>query len=569
MPDVTVVGTPTSSGNSTNSTSRATAIPSGTQAGDYSVCVLDRWFGSNTNPAVTLSGFTVIDFGSSSDNAAKITAFYKKLTAPEAPGNYTASWTGSAFAVLRCIVLRNVIGTGDPLVAAMQKVSGSFGAVTSMVFSANAGDALIWAMYNDSAATHTAPTTFTKDIDVDCSALAHKIATTTGTQTASGGSASVSSPAAAIFFGFKRQPDSSNDATLTGTLPSPTGSIPASGRSNAALAGSLPGPSAAFAAQAVDAGTLAGSLLSPVVALAGALVNDGTLAGALPGLAAAFAGAAEAAGTLAGAVTTPTGALVAEATGSGLLAAGLPMPLATWAATGVAAGDLVGVVAPVVGSFTAVVDTEDTLLVGVLSLPTVALMGTVSAPAVVSGVLPTAVGGVFAVVIGEGVIAGVLPGPSADFTGLVQVPGAGTINVILPAMISITGMVGRVNELEKQRRFTRNFIAANPTEVVLIPSGEVRTPSGGVIMQDSVPRHVQRVRLIPMSHTERPQESVSPGGVQRKYDMTILGEWDAVIRENDYWFVGEQKYVVEALVSDNEYEVKGLVMSYGRSPRHG
>lgn len=122
-------------------------------------------------------------------------------------------------------------------------------------------------------------------------------------------------------------------------------------------------------------------------------------------------------------------------------------------------------------------------------------------------------------------------------------------------------------ELAIQRTTTAAFIAADPYGVVLVGRVAGKLPSGGVGYVETV-RDAQVMRLIPMSHTERPVQgfsaSVSGGGVQRKYDFTLLGEWDAIIGKDDYWIdVDGQKWVVDSLLPYNGYQQKALIMSYG------
>lgn len=126
-----------------------------------------------------------------------------------------------------------------------------------------------------------------------------------------------------------------------------------------------------------------------------------------------------------------------------------------------------------------------------------------------------------------------------------------------------------MRERDQQRRATRNFIMASPMDIILIPNAEVRTASGAVEMAKGVARPVQTFRLIPMSHTERPVASFgtgegASGDVQRKYDLTLLAEWSAVMEKNDYWIdEAGVRYVIEAIIPLNGYERKGLVMAYG------
>jgi hypothetical protein len=125
-------------------------------------------------------------------------------------------------------------------------------------------------------------------------------------------------------------------------------------------------------------------------------------------------------------------------------------------------------------------------------------------------------------------------------------------------------------ETRVNRKNTHWFIMSDPTQIVLTPHAEVRTASGAVSWQAQTDRTIQTFRLIPMGSTQRPESSGDNQGVQRKYDFTLLGEWDSFMAENDRWTdeMG-QEWVVDSLLSFNGYERKGMVMSYGRVPRHG
>ena len=166
-------------------------------------------------------------------------------------------------------------------------------------------------------------------------------------------------------------------------------------------------------------------------------------------------------------------------------------------------------------------------------------------------------------------LAGSMPRATASFTVSEQASVTATLNAVLSKVRGGTGITASM-ELRMQRKNTLAFIEASPVDIALTPQAEQRTPSGAVALVDGSLRPVQRFRLIPMSHTERPVNATSgaagtAGGVQRKYDMTLLGTWDSEIQENDYWYDGNgQKYVVDAVIPYNGYERKGLVMSYGR-----
>jgi hypothetical protein len=146
----------------------------------------------------------------------------------------------------------------------------------------------------------------------------------------------------------------------------------------------------------------------------------------------------------------------------------------------------------------------------------------------------------------------------------VILPGPGYNPHPSPQTVDVT------QEIIMQRELTHWYIMQDPSDISLIPKVEVKLPSGGVQLIDETPRAVQTFKLIPMSHTERPDHGFSAtfAGVQRKYDFTLLGEWDAIIGKNDYWTdVDGQKWVVDSLLPYNGYQQKAMIMSYGEQAK--
>lgn len=175
--------------------SRAPAVPAGAAAGDVVIVFVERWGG---NPAITApSGFA--DWGTtytSGDAASNIHVFWKRLTGADT-GSYTFSWTGTLWSHAQAICMTGVIASGTPIEAAngWAGTAGTYGS-TSVTTATIPG--LIWKTYNDSSGTHTPPTGFTEVQDNDCGSLAYRIGTATGSQTASGGTVTSSSPATAV-----------------------------------------------------------------------------------------------------------------------------------------------------------------------------------------------------------------------------------------------------------------------------------------------------------------------------------------------------------------------------------
>lgn len=132
-------------------------------------------------------------------------------------------------------------------------------------------------------------------------------------------------------------------------------------------------------------------------------------------------------------------------------------------------------------------------------------------------------------------------------------------------------MTAPAPELAVQRDLTHAFIVANPTTITLTSHTEVKLPSGGFKAGPGIPRIPQVFKLIQMNHTERPKQAITAlaSGVQRKYDFTLLGEWNAVVAKGDWWDdANGQRWVIDDIVPYNGYEVKAMVMSYGGRPDH-
>lgn len=291
-------------GNEFQASSRAPAVPAGAAAGDVVVVIVERWGG---NPAITpAAGFTQWPTQYlSGDAASNITLFWKRLTGSDA-GSYTFSWTGTLWSHAHAMCMTGVVATGTPI-EAVNGWSGTAGTYGSTSVTTASIPGLIWTGYNDSVGTHTPPTGYTEVIDIDCGATGYRIGSATGTQTATGGSVTSSSPATAV---------------LIALTPAASGSaVDIAGTSSAA--GSLAGVASV-------ARGLAG-------AASAAAAATGSLAAARP-VAGASAAAAQAVATL-GASRTISGSGNATAAATGSLSSARSLN-ATSAAAVVLTGDL-------------------------------------------------------------------------------------------------------------------------------------------------------------------------------------------------------------------------------------
>lgn len=194
-------------GNDANTTTKTLPVPSGAAAGDVVTVVLSRW--TNTAAITAPSGF--FDWGityNSGDGQANVHILWKRLTGADA-GNYVFSWTAGSndWSHAHGFCMTGVISTGTPIEAVNNwaGTAGTFGS-TSVTTASIPG--LIWSTYNDSSGTHSPPTSgsWTEVIDFDSGSGAYLLPAASGTQTASGGSVTSSSPAAAVLIALTPEP---------------------------------------------------------------------------------------------------------------------------------------------------------------------------------------------------------------------------------------------------------------------------------------------------------------------------------------------------------------------------
>jgi hypothetical protein len=123
-------------------------------------------------------------------------------------------------------------------------------------------------------------------------------------------------------------------------------------------------------------------------------------------------------------------------------------------------------------------------------------------------------------------------------------------------------MSGATVERILQRRVTERFIAANPTQITLLTRQKVM--SGGTMSAPQLgSRAPQTLRIIWLDETGingKPPEG------SRKFDFALLGAHDATMAIGDYWKVGEQEFVLEAIAPSNGWEVKAYGVSHGPKP---
>jgi len=198
---ITVVGTPTNTGDAAGNSSTAVTVPTGAASGDIAVVYLGQWGGSGggATPTITpASGFAQKGgFFTSGDGLAKNSIWWKRLTGSDS-GTYSFSYTGdgSFFTTCQCVMFRGGATSGDPWETVATPLTGTWGSCSTIsVTTTDPNGALFWAVYNDSAGTHTPPTNFTEAADNDSASCAYRIPGSAGTLSAA--SASISSSSAA------------------------------------------------------------------------------------------------------------------------------------------------------------------------------------------------------------------------------------------------------------------------------------------------------------------------------------------------------------------------------------
>lgn len=204
-------------GNDLQDTSRSPAVPSGASVNDVMVAIITRWESPNPNTPITPpSGFTQAGSQVTAGDA-KINVYWKRLTGADS-GTYTFSWSGSMWSHAHVFCMTGVKTSGDPIGSHFASWTGTAGTFGSVQLTTSFEPGLVWSTYNDTNGTHTPPTSFTEVIDFDCGSGAYYLPGTTGTHTASNGSVTSSSNAAAIMVALEPEPPPSASNATTWLL---------------------------------------------------------------------------------------------------------------------------------------------------------------------------------------------------------------------------------------------------------------------------------------------------------------------------------------------------------------
>jgi len=185
-------GTPTTSGTAdTNTSTQTVAVPTGAAINDIAVLTVEQWT-SATERTATATGFTEIN-GAHGTRTTVGTAgiqtvrmFWKRLTAADT-GNYTVTFSGTTWNMCHCVMLSGGLLSGDPIEASTTANAASGYPTTSFTVATLA--ALINCAGTFNAGTTTPPTGFTEQQDTNVLHTNTRILGSTGSITASGGTA--------------------------------------------------------------------------------------------------------------------------------------------------------------------------------------------------------------------------------------------------------------------------------------------------------------------------------------------------------------------------------------------
>jgi hypothetical protein len=120
-------------------------------------------------------------------------------------------------------------------------------------------------------------------------------------------------------------------------------------------------------------------------------------------------------------------------------------------------------------------------------------------------------------------------------------------------------------ELKIHRMNTKAFIDVRPVQLELLRPTMVRAKTGGQKPGSLQLLPPQTMRIIESQY--RVQNTVTlSDGTQREADFMLLGEWDADMKQDDYWVDPEtgRNWIVGDVIRPNQYEQRGLVVERGK-----
>lgn len=113
-------------------------------------------------------------------------------------------------------------------------------------------------------------------------------------------------------------------------------------------------------------------------------------------------------------------------------------------------------------------------------------------------------------------------------------------------------------ELSIQTEITRNFIASDPTDLILQPKGKMPDGAGGFLNKPLAPREPQTFRLIPQS--DKVPEKQTSDGTYAVPEYVILGLPSTAMKRYDRFVWDGSTWEIVQIHPSPEYEKKGDVI---------
>lgn len=192
--------------------------PAPVGAGAVGVFWLVRWHESGSFPAVTPPAGAVLR-GTITTTSMQTQCYLHRVNAET---SFTYTWTSGRWSTLAAVWFSGVDPTADLATVPFQSATGSGTAIGTLTVTSNIDSALAWHVntIDTSGVTHTPPTGFTEVADVSPSASAYRITVTSGSQDATGATASPTTNWAAGLVALPPAPTggATGDAALFGTV---------------------------------------------------------------------------------------------------------------------------------------------------------------------------------------------------------------------------------------------------------------------------------------------------------------------------------------------------------------
>lgn len=121
-------------------------------------------------------------------------------------------------------------------------------------------------------------------------------------------------------------------------------------------------------------------------------------------------------------------------------------------------------------------------------------------------------------------------------------------------------------ELDIERGLTHWFILTQPVTITLQPRTRTKTPSGGWVWQNTVPRAPQIMRLCEPSTVDQIMPSspvAAQDGQVRKVAFMLIGEWDSAVAIDDVFTLDGAEFEVAEVAIFNGWEQRASVVRRG------